>query len=56
MTTETFLLGLILLFIAGYFIYHFRGRPRPSDISSLAELIDRFAGTRYTIVQFYVPL
>jgi len=56
MTTEVIPLGLLLLFIAGYLIYHFRGRPRPSDIASLAELTERFTATRYTIVQFYVPL
>lgn len=48
--------GLLLLIIAGYFIYHFRGRPRPSDIASLAELKARLADKRYTIVQFYAPL
>jgi hypothetical protein len=49
-------LGLLLFLIGGYFIYHFRGRPRPSDIASLAELRERFADKRFTIVQFYAPL
>lgn len=49
-------IGLLLVLVAGYFIYHFRGRPRPSDISSLAELKEGFAGMRFTIVQFYAPL
>lgn len=48
--------ALLLLLVAGYFIYHFRGRPRASDISSLAELTERFADKRFTIVQFYAPL
>ena len=49
-------IGLLLLMTGGYFIYHFRGRPRPSDISSLTELKSRLGDTRYTIVQFYAPL
>jgi len=56
MTAQIIPLGLLILLIAGYLIYHFRGRPRPSDISSLAELRERFAAKRFTIVQFYVPL
>ncbi len=56
MTAESVLLGLLSLFVAGYFIYHYRGRPKPSDISSLVELRERFAATRFTIVQFYAPL
>lgn len=47
---------LLLLLISGYFIYYLRGRPRPSDISSLSELKERFGDSRFTIVQFYAPL
>jgi hypothetical protein len=49
-------LGLLFLLVAGYLIYHFRGRPRRSDVSSLAELKRRIPHTRFTIVQFYAPL
>jgi hypothetical protein len=54
--SEIVSLGLLLFLIAGYLIYHFRGRPRASDISSLAELRRRIPHTRFTIVQFYAPL
>jgi hypothetical protein len=53
---EMYLLGILLLLVGGYLLYHFRGRPKPSDISSLAELKERLATTRFTIVQFYAPL
>jgi len=54
--TEIISSGLFLLLIASYLIYHFRGRPRRSDISSLVELRKRIPRTRFTIVQFYAPL
>jgi hypothetical protein len=54
--SEILLTGLLLLFVAGYLFYHLRGRPRPSDISSMAELRARFPQSRFTIVQFYAPL
>jgi hypothetical protein len=54
--SEITLTGLLMLFVAGYLVYHFRGRPRPADISSLAELRARIPQTRFTIVQFYAPL
>ena len=53
---ETVMIGLMLLLAAGYLIYHYQGRPRPSDISSLAELRQRLADKQFTIVQFYAPL
>ena len=56
MMSEIVPLGLLLLLTAGYLIYHFRGRPRRSEIGSLAELRRRFPHTRFTIVQFYAPL
>lgn len=49
-------IGLLILLVAGYLAYHLRGRPRASDISSLAELRARLADKRFTIVQFYAPL
>lgn len=48
--------SLLILLVSGYLIYHLRGRPRPSDISSLAELRVRVTNQRFTIVQFYAPL
>jgi len=54
--TEIILFGLFLLLAGGYLNYHFRGRPRPSDVSSLAELRERIPLARVTIVQFYAPL
>ena len=56
MNYEMALVGLALLLVAGYLIFHFRGRPQPSNIASLAELRAGFSGTRFTIVQFYAPL
>ena len=53
---EVIPIGLLLVLVAGYLIYHFRGRPRPSNISSLSELKEGFAGVRFTIEQFYAPL
>lgn len=49
-------IGLLILLVSGYLFYYLRGRPRPSDISSLAELRARLVNTQYTIVQFYAPL
>ena len=49
-------ISLLVLFVSGYLLYHLRGRPRASHISSLAELRARLVNTRYTIVQFYAPL
>jgi hypothetical protein len=49
-------LGLLVFLIAGYLIYHYLGRPRASDIASLAELRQQISCTRFTIVQFYGPL
>lgn len=48
--------ALLLLLIASYLIYHFHGRPRRSDIVSLADLRKRIPGTPFTIVQYYAPL
>ncbi|UCG23904.1 MAG: hypothetical protein JSW55_17495 [Chloroflexota bacterium] len=49
-------LSLLVIFVSAYLVYHFRGRPRTSDIKSLAELKARLADKRITIVQFYAPL
>lgn len=54
--TEIIPPGLLLLVIAGYLLYHFRGRPRRSNIASLADLRKRIPHAHFTIVQFYAPL
>ena len=49
-------LSLLVVLVSAYLIYHWRGRPRASDIGSLAELKARLGDKRITIVQFYAPL
>ena len=48
--------GLLVALILAYLLYHFRGRPRASNIRSLAELHAGLSDKRITIVQFYAPL
>ena len=49
-------LSLLVILVFAYLVYHFRGRPRSSNIGSLTELKERLGDKRITIVQFYAPL